>query len=512
MARGKLAGVVVSFVVAAVVMTPILRAGFHPEDFGWLALARLSTSPWPLLTHNIDFVYFYRPVPMLVWWLSAHVFGTNAVAHNALDILLHAANAALVCLLAARIARRSDVGAVAGVMFAALPCGVGTAAWLSDRFDPIALMFSLLALLTLERALQLRRTTLWPGLFLLLALLSKEVAYATAAVMLLRLALRWWRDRDVTVDLFCVVLLAPIAGIGLRLLTGTAIDASLDVADPVHAFLLGVGGWWRQAPAALGGFLADPLLTGIVAILLLGAAIGVVMRTWRSSADALVLAGIGVGLLVLPAILQWPVTSLVLPDDGSRAFMVNLRFYYAAGAGFALVLAAGYATLRKPARSLLLAAYLVCASGACIVAQQVSARWAQDWAQQSDAYLVLGAQLGEREFPPGCRIYLDAPAWPEIFSVHADTIVKAVAAPNASVQACAIFAGEQVYQTIAPADRCAAAQWPGLALGERRGVPLAERIGDVCLLQFATTAPDRLGAPLFRFHVGGDGRAQEIRD
>src|SRR5262249_8127874 len=153
----------------------------------------------------------------------------------------------------------------------------------------------------------------------------------------------------------------------------------------------------------------------------------------------------GAGLLLLPAVLQSPVTAPVLIDDASRAFTENLRFYYAASAGLALLLGAGYASLHgATARRAMFVACLLCAGYAGVSSQRLGTQWAQAWSAQSTAYLVLGAELGQHQFPSGCRIYLDAPQWTDAFRHHADTIVKAGAPVAAPVQACAIFAGALV--------------------------------------------------------------------
>ena len=513
--RHVLIAALASVALAVALMLPVIDAGFHEEDFGWLALARLSTSPWPLLAHNINFVYFYRPLPLLLWWLSAHVFGTHAVWHNALDVLLHALNAALVCVLAARVSGRVGAGALAGLLFASLPAGAATAAWMSDRFDLVALGFSLLALLSFEAALLRRQRPLWTALWLLCALLSKEVAYAAAAVMLARLALQWWRDRVVAWELLAALVLTPLCALALRVLSGTTIGASLDVDDPLQAIAAGIGGWWRQAPSALSGFAPAPLWFGaLVAALLLVTIWSVARARRKTSSPVRNLALIGAGLLLLPAVLQWPVTAAVLIHDDSRAFVVNLRFYYAATAGLALLLAAGYAALpRGVAQAGMFAAGLLTAICAGAFSYRLSGQWAQDLRGPSQAYLALGADLGARPFPAGCRIHLDTPAWSGSFRHHADTIIKATAPVDAPVQSCAIFSGEQVYQTFVPAPLCAAGQWPGLSFSERNGVAIAGSVGAVCMLQFVTyTAPEQLGQPLFRFRVDAQGHAQEVRD
>ena len=506
--RRILAAAAASFVAAALVMAPVVGAGFHPEDFGWLALARLSPSPWPLFVHNIDFVYFYRPLPLLLWWLAAHVLGTAATWHNAIDVLLHALNAALLCGLATRLSGRTGTGVVAGLVFACLPAGAGTAAWMSDRFDTVALAFSLAALLAFEAGWERRRAAWWAGLWLLCALLSKEVAYAAAAVMLLRVLLGW---REAPRALIAAVVIAPLLGIALRLLSGTAMNISLDVGNPVATIAAGLAGWWRQAPAALGGFLPAPGLAVLIGLSLLGGMFNAAVRTTPPMRTLLVT---GAGLLVLPAALQSPVTAPVLVHDESTAFTENLRFYYMACAGLALLLAAGYATTRSVVlRWGMCGALLVSAAYGAILSHQLGAKWANDWRAPSDAYLTLGAELGQRPFPIGCRIFLDTPEWTDAFRHHADTIVKAVAPVSAPVQACAIFSGAQVYQTFLPADRCSAAQWPGLAFSERHGVEIAGSVGAVCMLQFETyTTPGQLGSPLLRFRVDRSGHAQEVPD
>jgi hypothetical protein len=212
--------------------------------------------------------------------------------------------------------------------------------------------------------------------------------------------------------------------------------------------------------------------------------------------------------------LQWPVTAAVLSHDESRAFVVNLRFYYLATAGLALLIAAGYAALPDAfAGAGMLTAGVLAATCAGVSSHRLSSQWATDLRGPSQAYLALGTELGDHPFPSGCRIYLETPVLDDSFRHHADTIIKAVAPPHAAVQACAIFAGEQVYQTFVPATLCTPAHWPGLSFSERNGVPIAGNVGEVCMLQFATyTTADQLGQPSFRFRVDAQGHTQEVRD
>lgn len=195
-------GAAFSFALAALVFAPTLEAGFQSEDYTWLALGRFNDSPLPLLRGGILFAYFYRPVGLLLWWATAHTFGDNALLHNAVNLLLHTSNAALLCLVSSRFTGKGFAGWAAGSLFATLPAGTGTASWMSDRFDPLALLFSLLALLAFARTPMRNRHPLFVFAFLLLALLSKEVAFATAGALTLLLAcvkassIRTWFSRS----------------------------------------------------------------------------------------------------------------------------------------------------------------------------------------------------------------------------------------------------------------------------------------------------------------------------
>ncbi len=500
-------GPLVGFAIVIVATWSILHAGFHPEDFGTLAVVRRIDSPWSLVTGNIPFVYSYRPVPLLFWWLSVKLFDTTAIWHNVADMLIHGCNAALVGVLATRLTRQRAPGLIAAALFAALPAATATAAWMADRYDTIALLFSLLALLALEKAIAKRGSPWIVALLLLLALLSKEIAYAVAAIMLVQLiVLRPWRDKMLIV-LFGAIAGSVALGLVLRLIKVAPLDTSLNTKDAVHAFWTGTLAWWSQSIAALNGFQpASTIFIAAIAILIVIAIVAVARDVWRGRVGEFALVIISVGLLVLPALVQWPVTQYALSSDENLAFLENLRFYYFAAAGLALLVAAGYARLRTGWARILMtgvcAFALVCGIG---LSRRVSAQWASSWRPASRVGLALGRDLSARAFPDGCRIYLESEKWPFAFQKHVDTIVKAVADPAASVQGCAIFAGALVSQTLVTNKTCDAAHWPGLVVREHDGIPLGGSIGNLCLLPFASWKADELGEPLFRFHVDADG-------
>ena len=494
---------------------PALQAGITPEDFGWLVAARQLESPWPLLSGNVFFVYFYRPVPLLLWWLSAQAFGANAVLHNALDMAIHALNAALVARLAWRISNRMEAAWVAGLIFACLPCAVGTALWMSDRFDPLALCFGLGALLAFERALVSRFSSIALGILLLGALLSKETAYAVAGWLLLRMAWRVWRRGTWRVDLWLAVLLPIGAALMLRVLSGTSVDTSLPIADVPGAMLAGVVAWWWRFPQALSGFfhLSGKVTISTGALMLFVTMVAVVLVALKSlvaerKREAATLALCGAALIFATPWLQWPITRLALADVPGFDAPVNLRFYYLAAAGVALLLGACVAASRDAARlaSIGLIA-LLCIAGT-IHSYFLSALWTQDFSANSERHLQLSRDLAARDWPDGCRIVLDAPSFNDDFRTHADIIAKGAAARGATLMHCAVFAGTQVYTTIVDGKFCAADAWPGLAISLTNDKPVIARLGNLCTLQFASP-PAENDPRALHFAVAPDGHLIE---
>ena len=496
---------------AMAVFWPGLQAGITPEDFGWLVAARQLESPWPLLSGNVFFVYFYRPVPLLLWWLSAQAFGANGLAHNALDMGIHALNAALVARLAWQVSKRREAAWVAGLVFACLPCAVGTALWMSDRFDPVVLCFGLGALLAFERAPASRGGVIALGILLLGALLSKETAYAIAGWLLLRMAWRVWRRRTWRVDLWLAVLLPIGAALLLRPLSGTSVDTSLPIADVPAAMLAGISAWWWRFPQALSGFFhqGGTARISVGAVVAWVAMIVMVLMASRNllaekKREAATLALCGAALVFATPWLQWPITRLALGDVPGFDAPVNLRFYYLAAAGVALLLGACVAVMRDLPRiaSIGLAA-LVCAAGA-IHGHEQSRLWTQDFSINSGRHLQLSRDLAARDWPAGCRILLDAPGFDDDFRTHADIIAKAAAPRNAALMHCAVFAGTQVYTTIVDGELCTSDAWPGLTISRTNDKPVIARLGTLCTLQF-TAGPAVDDPNVLRFSVSSDG-------
>lgn len=474
--------------VAALAFAPALHAGFHPEDFAYVALMRHLDAPWPLVVDNVFFVYYYRATGLLVWWLSVQAFGTSAFAHNALDLAIHAANAALLAAFVLRATGHRAAALCGGLAFACLPAAATTAMWMSDRYDPLALLFGLVALIAFERAIDgSRRAAVVVAVSLLLAIAAKEVAYTIAGVMLVRLAWRVWERRGLDRMLAIAVVAPVLAVLALRMLTVQSLESSLSQTDLAANLVRGVLAWWQRLPAALAGFQAMPAWVAAILFVFGVAALATIaggLLARRGDVARLALAG--GALLVAPSLLQWPVTSLVLVHDGALAVPENLRFYHLAMAGLALLVAAAAVALREVPRAVAsFGVVMVVLCGAGFAATHGNAtRWADSRQVASASHLALGARLAERSYPPGCRIELDAPQLAADIRPHIDVAMKAAAPRGSSILGCRITAGTRSYVSVLDGHLCNARSWPALTPMPSLGTHALQRIGNLCMAAF----------------------------
>lgn len=148
---------------------------------------------------------YYHPFTWLSHLIDYQVWGSNLAGHHATSILLHGANAGLVCLFVWRLteatgnlSRSTRLAMAAGVAitFGIHPLQVESVAWLAERKTLLSGMFSLLCLGAYLRAVAERppatglptttqRRWWWTMTALFLAaLLSKPMAVSLPVVML----------------------------------------------------------------------------------------------------------------------------------------------------------------------------------------------------------------------------------------------------------------------------------------------------------------------------------------
>src|SRR5437667_185030 len=174
-AEGRFAGMLVVLAVAALtclVFLPALDGRFLPWDDesnlvanrAWRGLGP-SQLGWMLTSFHKG---HWIPVTWLSFAVDYLVWGMDPRGYHLTNVLIHGANAGLVCLLVMRLLETaSGVGgtarlagaAAAALAFALHPLRVESVAWVTERRDVLSAFFFLLAIIAYLRAV--REESLW---------------------------------------------------------------------------------------------------------------------------------------------------------------------------------------------------------------------------------------------------------------------------------------------------------------------------------------------------------------
>jgi tetratricopeptide (TPR) repeat protein len=168
---------------AYVLDNEIVRAGLTWAGIKW-AFIGWHASNW-------------HPLTWMSHMLDAQLFGLNPAGHHFVNVLFHAANAALLFLLWHQMTRALWRSAIVAALFAWHPLHVESVAWIAERKDVLSTFFGLLSLLayvayTDKSALRTPRSAVsyvWSLVCFALGLLAKPMLVTLPFVMLL---LDWW--------------------------------------------------------------------------------------------------------------------------------------------------------------------------------------------------------------------------------------------------------------------------------------------------------------------------------
>lgn len=321
-------GAVYAVLIALVALYPAGRVGLLSDDFILVSQAQsftLSTLV-PLFT-SAGGDGFFRPLGYLSFDLNALTGGWHWVSLG-----IHAANAGLVALLAARLGGSGLVAFLAGTLFALHGTHLEAAVWIAGRFDLLAVLFALGALLLFGRntagALACTLAALW----------SKEAAFVLPGLVSLlawhegkaqRTTLPYWTLTGAAF-LYRWVLLGGIGGYTAE--SGGAAFFSLKLASTAKAVFVRV---WTSLYFPLNWSKEPSLLTGLVAVAYIAALLWV---AWRCRpAAALRVAFAGLILCILP-----PLHLL-----GGAADLSGGRLLYLPSVWFCLMLAFAVAGMER---------------------------------------------------------------------------------------------------------------------------------------------------------------------
>lgn len=128
----------------------------------------------------------WHPLTWLSHMLDCDLFRLNPAGPHLVNILFHAANAALLFMLLYQLTKVIWPSVFVAALFAWHPLHVESVAWVSERKDVLSTFFTLLSLLSYTRYVrENRRRSFWLcGLFYVLALLSKPMPVTLPLVML----------------------------------------------------------------------------------------------------------------------------------------------------------------------------------------------------------------------------------------------------------------------------------------------------------------------------------------
>ena len=116
-----------------VYLNPVVLGGINSESIKW-AFSAFHSSNW-------------HPLTWLSHALDAQLFGLNAGAHHAVNVILHLLNSCLVFTVFRAYTGSLWKSAVVAMLFAVHPAHVESVAWISERKDVLSTLFWLLTML-----------------------------------------------------------------------------------------------------------------------------------------------------------------------------------------------------------------------------------------------------------------------------------------------------------------------------------------------------------------------------
>ena len=369
--RNRLVAAAIALIIVGAILLvgwPAIHGFWVRDDLTQLAYVRLLGSPWPLFVTDHFPVpgSIFRPLGFASLWLSERLFGNDFASNSVADLVLHG----LVVLALYRLMRVSTARAAAFaccLLFALLPVVLATVMSWSNRFDLLAVLFTLITLRSVFdwiRSERLHHLLVAP-VAMLAALLSKEsgaIAVVGAALVIGDAALgnrmRW---RRAALGFGAIGLVGVGYVIWRRAILGPATNAITGDGSLVETLARGSLLWWQHLGAYVGASTRVPLLAVAALVIVLV----MIAASWQRSSQknrgvAHSLALVALAVIVLPGILQSPITVLTAVPATAGMSPVELgmqaRLYYTACCGFALLLALGIEIVRNHRKQLVVPA------------------------------------------------------------------------------------------------------------------------------------------------------------
>lgn len=337
--------------LGVMLFSPALFSWYASDDFLHYATVIEGGLPfWP----GPDGGGFLRPLVGLSFWLDYQFWGLHPLFPHLINIAIHAANSMLVIKLALVVqadrGHPSRLGPIAaGLLFLVLGCHAEAVSWISCRGDLFSAFFVLLMLISFCTAYvtDRRRPWLFSLIFMVLALLSKESAFAAPLLAALCLALMRGRATRSTTSRRCIIALsAHVLFVGGYLLFRRAMLGSFVGGYGAHGHLRAqpelvaqsLGHFlWRVFLPPLPDRLLDalPALQGTVAVAWLACLLVLLLvlawRGWRRPTP-----GVFCVLAFFAALLPVFNVRIYMSEIEGERYLYLASVFAAMGLGFAL--------------------------------------------------------------------------------------------------------------------------------------------------------------------------------
>jgi len=193
---------------------PVFSLGFVSDDFTYVVLAPQPVSQmlWAQFTHG-TFAAFFRPLGFASFALDYRLWNQWAPGWHVSSLCLHLIATATVFYLCRELRWSGESCGTTAAIFAVLPVSTEAVVWIAARFDLIAAVFMLWALILYLRARSQGSLLPYVGSLtcLALALMSKEIAYITPFALIAVEALLAERRRWMAVLPFFALAMAALA-------------------------------------------------------------------------------------------------------------------------------------------------------------------------------------------------------------------------------------------------------------------------------------------------------------
>jgi hypothetical protein len=180
-----------SLLIVAVAWDFAAATTFLGDDYLFRAFARLEENPLVAFVADKHGGEYYRPLPMLLWWVLERMAGGQAWPFALVAFLLHGICAGLVVVVGRRFGFSGRTALLAGCLFFGAPAQRETALWFSastDLLAALAMLGAVACFLSARRWVRLLSIALAAvGLF------CKETALVLPALLA---SATWSRARD----------------------------------------------------------------------------------------------------------------------------------------------------------------------------------------------------------------------------------------------------------------------------------------------------------------------------